>query len=174
MPAKVINLFAGPGAGKSTTAAGLFFLMKSENLKVELVTEFAKELTYNNDTDSLSNQLYVMGEQDRRQRRLVDKVDWIITDGPLVLNAVYASGVYDNDFVRETARWAFNSYDNVNFFVSRAKPYQPYGRGENESEARERDLDIRAVLHYWNLPYLTVAGDANAPRAIAQRLGIKV
>jgi len=25
---KVINLFAGPGAGKSTTAAGLFYYMK--------------------------------------------------------------------------------------------------------------------------------------------------
>ena len=39
---KVINLFAGPGAGKSTTAAGLFHLMKIAGMNVELVTEFSR------------------------------------------------------------------------------------------------------------------------------------
>ena len=43
---KVINLFAGPGTGKSTTAAGLFYKMKSKGYMVELVTEFAKDLVY--------------------------------------------------------------------------------------------------------------------------------
>ncbi len=43
---KVINLWAGPGAGKSTTAAGLFNLMKIRGYNVELVTEFAKEMVY--------------------------------------------------------------------------------------------------------------------------------
>jgi dephospho-CoA kinase len=33
---RVINLAAGPGAGKSTTAAGLFNIMKLKGLKVEL------------------------------------------------------------------------------------------------------------------------------------------
>ena len=43
---KVINLWGGPGCGKSTTAAGLFSIMKMRGHKVELVTEYAKELTY--------------------------------------------------------------------------------------------------------------------------------
>jgi len=42
MKTKVINLFAGPGAGKSTTAAGLFAEMKRANVDVELVTEYVK------------------------------------------------------------------------------------------------------------------------------------
>ena len=38
---KVINLYGGPGTGKSTTAAALFALIKREGYNVELVTEFA-------------------------------------------------------------------------------------------------------------------------------------
>lgn len=59
----VINLIGGPGAGKSTTAAGLFFLMKCAGLKVELVTEFAKELSYDENWADLKKQLYVLAEQ---------------------------------------------------------------------------------------------------------------
>jgi ATP:corrinoid adenosyltransferase len=43
---KVINLWAGPGAGKSTTASGLFYLMKTADMQVELVTEYAKDMTW--------------------------------------------------------------------------------------------------------------------------------
>jgi hypothetical protein len=35
---KVINLFAGPGCGKSTLAAGIFSLLKFHGVLVELVT----------------------------------------------------------------------------------------------------------------------------------------
>jgi hypothetical protein len=53
---KVINLWAGPGAGKSTTAAGLF-LMKLTGRRVELVTEYAKEVVYDQDPTRIKNQL---------------------------------------------------------------------------------------------------------------------
>ena len=43
---KVINLFGGPGCGKSTTAADLFARMKLRGLSVELVTEYAKDVVW--------------------------------------------------------------------------------------------------------------------------------
>jgi hypothetical protein len=43
MALKVINLYSGLGSWKSTTAAGLFHLMKQDLYSVELVTEFAKD-----------------------------------------------------------------------------------------------------------------------------------
>ena len=43
---RVVNLFAGPGSGKSTTASGLFHLLKLDNKKTELVTEYAKDAIY--------------------------------------------------------------------------------------------------------------------------------
>jgi len=42
----VVNLFAGPGAGKTTTMAGLFSKLKLDNIVCEMATEFAKELTW--------------------------------------------------------------------------------------------------------------------------------
>jgi len=50
---KVINLFGGPGCGKSTAAAGLFHLMKSNHMSVELVNEFAKEIVWENNLVTL-------------------------------------------------------------------------------------------------------------------------
>lgn len=44
-----INLFAGPGTGKSTTAAGVFFEMKRSGMSVEYVTEYAKSLVFSKD-----------------------------------------------------------------------------------------------------------------------------
>lgn len=39
----VVNLFAGPGSGKSTTAAGIFYILKSEyNINCEYVSEYAR------------------------------------------------------------------------------------------------------------------------------------
>jgi hypothetical protein len=64
---KVINLWAGPGAGKSTTAAGLFFLMKLTGRRVELVTEYAKEVVYDQDPTRIKNQLLILAKQCSRQ-----------------------------------------------------------------------------------------------------------
>lgn len=42
----VINLFGAPGAGKSVASAYIFSKLKMKNINCELVTEFAKDLTW--------------------------------------------------------------------------------------------------------------------------------
>lgn len=155
MDTKVINLFAGPGAGKSTMAAGLFFKMKSADYKVELVTEYAKELVYDGAHRMLDCQMHVCNEQNKRQRRLVGKVDWIITDSPLLLATVH--GKYDLDAVA-FAYENFGLYDNINVFVNRVKPYRTYGRRNSEASARAVDDKLRKVLPA-GLINLEVTGD---------------
>ncbi len=141
---RVINLFAGPGAGKSTTAAGLFFTMKTLGYKVELVTEFAKELVYEGATATLNDQLYVLMEQDKRQRRLVGQVDWIITDSPLILAEIYVNGDSTRRLAITAEAWSrFKRYNNVNVFINRIKPYADYGRNQSEDEARIIDEKLR-------------------------------
>jgi tRNA uridine 5-carbamoylmethylation protein Kti12 len=85
----VVNLFGGPGCGKSTTSAGLFHDMKKKSLNVELVTEYAKELVWSDSISAMSDQLYLLANQNRRLDRLVGKVDYVITDAPLLLSAYY-------------------------------------------------------------------------------------
>lgn len=163
---KVINLFAGPGAGKSTTAAGLFFLMKSRGHKVELVTEYAKELTYEKDWGRLGEQLVVTAEQYYRQARLKGQVDWVITDTPILLGAIYGSRHWE----REAAKAAFNEFDNLSFVINRVKPYQPYGRRQSEASARHIDSTTKELLKELGVEATDVDGDETAPEVIYNRV----
>lgn len=163
---KVINMVGGPGCGKSSTAAGLFFLMKCAGIRCELVTEFAKELTYDENWTDLKRQLYVTAEQERRQRRLLGKVDFIITDSPILLGAAYVSNPIEADAVSHCAQSLWAHYDNINFSLIRAKPYMRYGRSQTEQEARAIDHKLLADVFKDEVIEAFVPGDENAPQAI--------
>lgn len=160
---KVINLFGGPGSGKSTTAAGLFFKMKHIGLKVELVTEFAKDCTYEGG-HTLPDQLAVLGEQHRRLSRLEGHVDWAITDSPLLLGAIYAKGDFDCREFENAVTWAFNRFDNHNFLLVRNEPYSTYGRTQSFEEACEIDDKIKNLATCFEM--VRVAGGNSAPEDI--------
>ena len=166
----VINLLAGPGAGKSTTKAGLFFEMKHRGYKVEVVEEFAKELTYDGDFGTMENEMYMLAEQDRRQRRLLGKVDYIITDAPLIKSVFYVRGVYDSPAYIEHIQTLFNSYKNYNVWVHLVKPYQTYGRSQTEAEADAIGERMLAAL-YHKIDF-EVDGKRDAPELILKELGL--
>lgn len=137
---KVINLFAGPGCGKSTTAAALFALMKRRGLNVEMITEFAKDLVWTERNKELGDQIYIFGKMYHKLWRLRDKVDYVITDSPLPF-----CHYYDRENIphfKELVMSAFNSFDNVNFSLVRSFPYQQEGRYQTEDEADKVHKEI--------------------------------
>lgn len=144
---KVINLFAGPGAGKSTTAAGLFHKMKKLGLNVELVTEYAKEKVYENARDIMTDQLYLLAKQNRKLERLRGVVDYAITDSPLLLCAYYGK-MYGKhpEIVVPLAKKIFETYENINFFIIRTKSFNPVGRLGGEDNAIKADEDIKKLV----------------------------
>lgn len=170
---KVINFFAGPGAGKSTTAAGLFFEMKCLGLKVELVTEYAKELAYAGllRNRRMANAWTTHKTQCARQELLRGKVDFIITDSPLIKDISYAHltlrGEAYINFCLQASR-NFDTWDNYNVWVLRDKPYQPYGRRESEESARAVDTEMRSRfesrMHMW------LKGNREAPALVLGEL----
>lgn len=163
---KVINLWGAPGSGKSTTAAGLFAYMKLRQKKVELVTEFAKDLTYEKNFITLSNQFAVTGQQDHRLRRLESHVDYVITDSPLPLGVFYASGVYISHWFTEAVLGAYNTYDNLDFFIRRVKPYAQFGRTQTEDEADDIAKTMKIFMRDVTSGFDTVDGDHLAPEII--------
>jgi hypothetical protein len=166
MAATVLNMVGGPGCGKSTTAAGLFFLMKCAGIRCELVTEFAKELSYDKNWTDLKRQLYVLSEQERRQRRLLHEVDFIITDSPLLLSIAYISDPIEQYAVEHSAQNLWAHYKNVNFALVRAKPYRRYGRSQSEQEARAIDHKLIADVFKDEVIEAFVPGDEKAPQEI--------
>lgn len=144
---KIINLFGGPGAGKSTTAAGLFYRMKKSGMSVELISEYAKDLVWSESLKVLEDQVYVAAKQNRKQHRLLGKVEWIITDSPIVLSAYYAKYCSQNkEMVRNLAYDLFNSYENINIFIQRTKPFVSTGRLCSEGGALKTDKELKEML----------------------------
>lgn len=154
---KVINLFGGPGSGKSTTAAGLFWEMKNARLNVELVSEFAKGMAWAERVKELTDQPYILGQQYHRLHVLKDKVEWAITDSPLPLVLLY--GHEPTALFKGVTMELFNEFENYNFFVERVKPYVSIGRFQGQSEAEIIDWRTRALLQMYALPHHFVDGD---------------
>lgn len=141
---KVINLFGGPGCGKSTTAAGLFYKMKHEGMRVELVTEYAKDIVWADRHRELDDQLYITGKQHHRLFHLKRKVDYCITDSPLLLALVYNRTMPQSfaPFVKDV----FHMYENYAIVLNRTKPYMLFGRSQTEDEAKALDHEILTMV----------------------------
>ncbi len=144
----VVNLFAGPGAGKSTCAWRLAGELARQGLRVEYVPEYAKELVWDNRMDlldgSLEHQRMIFEEQSRRIRRLDGKVDVIITDSPILLSSLYikeSSPEFDAE-VRER----FLKQNHFNLFVNRGRNFDQTGRIHNEAESLAIDDKIQNYL----------------------------
>ncbi len=164
----VINLFGGPGTGKSTTAAGLFFALKSEGVSCELASEYAKDAVWGETTAVLRNQIYVFGKQHQRINRLIDKVDYVITDSPLLMSCMY--GEHVGEHFLQLVDIEHRKFNNINIFLHRQKQYISAGRLQNEEEARGMDDKLRLLLRFYGVPFHEVNADRFAPDRIVRNI----
>lgn len=155
-----IQLFGGPGTGKSTTASGLFYKMKAKDYSVEYIQEFAKELSYGKDFTKLGDQLLILGEQHHRLHRLKDQVEYVIHDSPFVMGLSYLMDDehVPKDIYTSLITTMYNSYNNINIFLERAEDltYQEYGRSQSLEQAIEKDEQIKQILQDNGIEYITV------------------
>jgi len=148
----VINLFGGPGCGKSTLAAELFVAFKRQGKNVELVREYVKDWAWANRKIGIYDQLYICGKQSHKEVSLYGKVDVIITDSPLLLGPFYQeyySGTESyvlpavSGLLSQASR---SGVKHLNFHLSREKKYNPAGRYETEEQAVTIDNAIATFL----------------------------
>lgn len=140
----VVNLYAGPGTGKSSTMAEVFAKLKWAGVNAEMAPEFAKEKVWEGSLEMLNNQIYVFGKQLHTIRRVLGKVDVVITDSPLLLSILYGRKEGD-EFLSLVAK-KNRELDRLNVLLARVKKYNPSGRLQTEDEARGLDGEIRDIL----------------------------
>jgi len=160
-----INLFGGPGIGKSTTAAGIFYKLKREGYNVEYVPEFAKELTYGHDDVKLSDQLLIFGEQHHRIFKLREEVDIIIHDSPFIMGLCYLkpdSHLPMNEF-KDLIVKMFKSYNSININLQRNQinEYTTVGRNQDFEEACRIDTQIENLLRENYIEYINMKNSLN-------------
>lgn len=168
MKTKVINLYGGPGTGKSTTAGAMFAEMKYRGINCEYVQEYAKDKAWEFGTNHLGvpkvfqAQEYIFGKQHFRLRRCAQDVDIIVTDCPLFLGLIYMPEDFPIPSLRSAIREAYDMYDNLDVFLVRTKPYNTKGRFQTEEQAKGLDVDVKRMLESQAVPYLTVEAGRNA------------
>lgn len=168
---RVINLIGGPGSGKSTTAAGLFYALKTKGYDCEMVLEFAKDKVWEETVKTLDDQIYIFGKQYHKIWYLNNKVDYIITDSPLLLSSYYnqIESDYFNDFIIEQ----FNRFDNLTFFIKRNEDhYEQNGRLQNLNEVKEIDIKLRMLLENNDIDYYQIE-QKDALNTILEKLNIQ-
>ncbi len=151
---KIINFFGGPGTGKSTTAARLFSDMKVTGVNCELVTEYAKEMVWEDRHNIFQDQLYLLAKQNRKLLRLQNKVDYVLTDSPILLNTIYMVENGYEQTLNQLILEVFNSYDNINILLNRTHEYQEVGRYQTEQQSDELSSDIKKLLQLHNVPFV--------------------
>lgn len=147
----VINLFAGPGTGKSTHMAGIFSELKFRGINCEMAPEYAKEKTWEGSLKVLENQIYIFGKQMHAIQRLMGKVDVIITDSPILLSLIYAKN--ESQKFENLVTDVFQRYDSLNYNLIREKAYNPLGRNQTEEQAKDIDIRIKDLLVRFNVSY---------------------
>lgn len=150
---KIINLFGGPGTGKSTLAAYVFHELKCAGKNVELITEYAKDMVWERRTNVLVDEFYVTAKQHRRIERLIDHgLEVAITDSPLILSCLYQPEGYFAHFEPLVAE-IFKSYTNsFNVVLNRGVEYNPLGRYQTADEAAALDVRIHELLKRHSIP----------------------
>lgn len=159
----VINAFAGPDAGKTTSCLEVAEKLKKQGFVTEYVQEYAKELVYDNNLIMLDghyeHQFDILKEQVKRINRLYGKVDFILTDSPVLLNNTYLNeDKSTNDYVAycENVKKIYTLYDNFNYFVERDKSaFEEEGRIHNLEQSIVIDDELKNTLHNNQIDFAT-------------------
>lgn len=144
---KLINLFAGPGTGKSTTATALFAELKYMGVNCEYVAEYAKDAAWEKRGKKFFKaQQLIWGKQSFRLEKLRDEVDIAVTDSPLLLGLVYMPDDFAMPSMRQAIVEDHLRYDSLNVMLRRNKSYNTKGRNQTKEEALELDKKIWDML----------------------------
>jgi len=149
----LVNFFGGPGAGKTTAAAGLFTSLKRHQVDCALVSEFATELILEGNISSLQDQFYVSANQHHRIKTAYDKFEVTIVDSPILLGLVYQKDLPSS--FNELLLALHKRFHSLNILLERDESYSHTlsGRLHGVTESRGLDKEIQMMLDTHGINY---------------------
>jgi hypothetical protein len=142
-----------------------------QGINAELVTEYAKDKVWEEDKAVFDNQIYIFGKQCFRLSRLDGKVDVAVTDSPILLSEFYNQDQSIEPQFKDLVMKEWNRYGCFNYFVKRAKPYNPSGRFQTKEESDNIHLKLKQFMNENGVSYSEVNGTEEAYKEIAKDVG---
>ena len=155
-----INIYGGPGCGKSTVASSVFSYLKSKDYSIEMVPEYVKFWAYMDRKIESFDQLYLLAKQIYKEDSLHRfGVQYTITDCPILICVVYAK-LY-NFIAWEELISICKKFEeiipSINIFLERPNIlYKQNGRYETYDQALIVDNEIKSVLNINCIKYTEI------------------
>ena len=164
----VVNLFAGPGAGKSTMCAGIFTELKWKGIECEIASEYAKDLVWEGRSDTFLDQIYIFGKQYHRVFRLLGQVEVVITDCPILLTPIYDKEKRAS--LEQLVVVEHRKMRTYNVFIKRTKPYRDKGRIHTKQEAQQIDRSVLDMLDKYDIPFEVFEGSPDGLAGVVKKI----
>jgi hypothetical protein len=165
----IVNIFGGPGSGKSIITSSVFSELKWQHITAEMALEYVKDEVWEENRNAISNQLFIFGNQHQRIHRLIDKVDVIMVDSPLLLTILYDPE--QNEHLKDYVLEKFNKYRNLNIFIERNdEEYETKGRYHSLEESKQKDQEILRLLTDNDIRYFKYPMEKESVKKITKQV----
>lgn len=170
----VVNMFGGPGTGKSTLASSLYSELKWKGVSCEFVPEFVKGKIYDESWIELEHQHHVFGNQLHQVKRCSKDVNVVVLDTSLLNSLFYKTEKTSSSF-KSSVLEEFRKFKTVNFFVERTDSiYDTVGREQSLEEAQEIDRLVLGKLKLHDVPHTKIVSKPNQVQEMLARIDVKM
>lgn len=154
METTVIDIYGGPGIGKSVLAAQVYTELSRQGESVELVREYVKPWAWNGIAVKKWDELYIFAKQLKAEADMYGKVKYLVTDRPLGLSIAY-SKLYGSGpsqiRMRELVYSVLDEHkedgiSHLPVLMQRRHPYSNEGRFETSNQARLIDMHCQQMF----------------------------
>jgi len=176
---KLINLFGGPGIGKSSIANGITYKLKKKHISCNNPYEFPKKLAWDHNIPAISDQLYVFANQHRGIAECYGKVDYIVIDSPILFSTIYhhyytegyPAGFYGQPF-HDLVLDLHSRYDSINILLERGDSiHNNDERFQKLEQSIEIDKLCKKILDDNDIPYHTIKVGPKTVKKVMKLLG---
>lgn len=151
----MINLFAGPGAGKGKAARKIVEALKGNGVAAAYVPGPQKEMLKKDPKQldrTIKTQKKLYGLQKERLKKEAKLSKVIVTDSPLSVYPLYVKKP-DIGFSKEVIK-DFRKDQSLNIYLEREAEYQRGDRKESLRESEDIDLSIWQMLKHFRIPFM--------------------
>lgn len=160
-----INIWSPPGVGRGALAHNLQAIFDENGYSSHLVQDYAHELLLQRKLSWLDagtsqikehEQFLITSEQYRRQSELDGKVQFLITEAPLMQQALFAPDTYAFQLMEIVNNLSIG-WVNLDFYITGPlkNHYKPNSRIQSHEDAADMDEQIRATLGSYRPEFIT-------------------